>query len=103
PRTESVSPMAIAPQPAAPSNTERRLRQRRRSRGHEVEIDPPLDAHNNRPEPVPVRGELHRNPPLWPDPKDRYEEDRHEKNTCQVPHVRAPVSVSPHNTSILYA
>jgi len=84
PQVESVLPIAIGPQPAAPFDTELLLRQRRRSRGHEVEIDPPLDAHNSRPEPVPVRGELHCNPPLWPDPKDRYEEDRHEKENFTV-------------------
>src|SRR5947209_19043310 len=74
PQVESVLPIAIGPQPAAPFDTELLLRQRRRSRGHEVEIDLPLDAHNSRPEPVPVEGELHRNPPLRPDPQERPEE-----------------------------
>src|SRR5438270_12076501 len=85
PQVESVLPIAIGPQPTAPFDTEILLRQRRRSRGHEVEIDLALDADNSRPDPVRVGEELHRNPPLRPDPEDRHDEDRHEKNTCQFP------------------
>src|SRR5262249_42927178 len=79
------------------------LRQRHRRRGHEIEIDLALDAFNSRPGPGPVEVELPRNPPLRPGPEDRHEKDRHEKNTCQVPHVCAQTPVSPQNKSILYA
>src|SRR5258705_1964390 len=103
PQGESVLPIAIGPQQATPFDTELPLRQRRRIRGHEVEIDLAPDAHKSRPDPGRVGAELHRNPPLRPDPQGRHEEDRHEKNTCQVPHVRAQASVSPQNKSILYA
>src|SRR5437773_7653805 len=90
PRGESVLAIAIDPKPTVPFDAELLLRQRRRIRGHEVEIDLSLDAHNSRlVSPVRVRVERRRNPPLWPNPQDWHEEDRHEENTCHAPHVRA--------------
>src|SRR5947208_263500 len=84
-RGERVLAIAIDPQPATPFDGEVLLRQRRRIRGDEVEIDLSLDAHASRPDPVRVGVELRRNPPLRPHPQDWHEEDRHEKNTCHVP------------------
>ena len=90
PRGERVLAIAIGPKPTAPFDAELLLRQRRRIRGHEVEIDLSLDAHKSRlVAPVRVGVERRRNPPLRPHPQDRHEEDRHEKNTCHAPHVRA--------------
>ena len=90
PRGERVLATAIDPKPTAPFDAELLLRQRHRIRGHEVEIDLSLDAHNRRlVSPVRVGVERRRNPPLRPHPQDRHEEDRHEENTCHVPHVRA--------------
>src|SRR5207253_1156220 len=54
------------------------------------EIDLSLDAHNSRlVSPLRVGEERRGNPPLWPNPQDWHEEDRHEENTCHEPHVRA--------------
>jgi len=89
PRRESVLAIAIDPKPTAPFDAEVLLRQRR-IRGHEVEIDLSLDAHNSRlVAPLRVGVERRRRPPLRPNPQDWHEEDRHEENTCHEPHVRA--------------
>src|SRR5438034_11016789 len=90
PRGERVLAIAIDPKPTVPFDAELLLRQRRRIRGHEVEIDLSLDAHNSRlVSPVRVRVERGRNPPLWPNPQSCHEEDRHEKNTFPAPQDRA--------------
>ena len=90
PRGERVLAIAIDPKPTAPFDAELLLRQRRRIRGHEVEIDLSLDAHNSRlVSPVRVGVERRRHPPLRPHPQDWHEEDQHEENTCHAPHVRA--------------
>src|SRR5439155_12311113 len=92
PRGESVLAIAVGPKPTAPFDAELLLRQRRRIRAHEVEIDLSLDAHESRlVAPVRVGVERRRNPPLRPYPQDWHEEDRHEKNTCHAPHVVAQV------------
>src|SRR5262249_25620127 len=70
---------------------------------HEIEIDLAVDAYHSRRDTGRVEGVLPRNSSLRPDPQDRHEEDRHEKNTCQETQVRAQASVSPQHKSILYA
>src|SRR6266403_1943727 len=90
-REESVLAIAIGTEPTAPFDGELLLRERRRIRRHEVEINLSLHAHKNRlVAPVRVGVERRGNPPLRPHPQDWHEEDRYEKNTCHPPHVRAP-------------
>ena len=90
-RVETVLAIAIGPEPAVPLDAELLLRERRRIRRHEVEIDRSLDAQESRPvAPVRVSVERRRHSPLRPHPQDRHEDDRGEQNTCHPPHVRAP-------------
>src|SRR5437588_531689 len=90
-RVERVLAIAIGTEPTAPFDAELLLRERRRIRRHEVEIDLSLHAHESRiVAPARVGVERHCDPPLRPHPQDWHEEDRYEKNTCHPPHVRAP-------------
>src|SRR5262245_37660787 len=90
-RVERVLAVAIGAKPTAPFDAELLLRERRRIRRHEVEIDLSLRAHEGRiGAPARVGGERHRDPPLRPHPQDWQEEDRYEKNSCHPPHARAP-------------
>src|SRR5437016_7095154 len=92
-RVERLLAIAIGAKPTAPFDAELLLRERRRIRCHEVEINLSLHAHTSRlVAPVRVGVERRCNAPLRPDPQDWHEEDRYEKNTCHPPHVRAPVT-----------
>src|SRR5438067_12581599 len=92
-RVERVLAIAIGAKPTAPFDAELLLRERRRIRCHEVEINLSLHEHTSRlVAPVRVGVKRRCNAPLRPHPQDWHEEDRYEKDTCHPPHVRAPVT-----------
>src|SRR6516165_10214629 len=77
---ERVLAIAIGTEPPVPFDAELLLRERRRVRHHEVEIDLSLHAHETRlVAPARVGVERHCDPPLRPHPQDWHEEDRYEK------------------------
>src|SRR5436190_804337 len=76
-RVERVLAIAIGAKPTAPFDAELLLRERRRIRRHEVEVDLSLHSHKSRlVAPVRVGVERRCNAPLRPHPQDWHEEYR---------------------------